>query len=119
MKITREQIRQIIKEELEKLKEIGDRVTIPLGFTQADKFNVSRSELEPFNDWKLKTSDPSGRWNQNNGVLVATDSSGQAHVWIPKADPNERRRVSYEQAVIALQDGHFTEDRDIPVPYSN
>lgn len=123
MKITKRQLRRIIKEEKARLlseeNPAGHATRVPLGFTDATRLPKSQSELGPYKRWTQSRWYRPNSWNQNNGTIVVADSQGQAHVWIPKPDPDAPRHVSYEQAVAALEQGGFSRNQDIPVPYSN
>tara|TARA_R100000664_G_C2759364_1_gene149038 strand:+ start:1467 stop:1937 length:471 start_codon:yes stop_codon:yes gene_type:complete len=123
MKITKKEIKNLIKEEIKNIVNEGGMAghfhRVPMGFTAADRLPKSQSELGPYMRWTQSKYYRPNSWNQNNGTIVVADSQGKAHVWIPKPDPDAPRRVSYDQAIAALEKEGFSRNPDIPVPYSN
>ena len=79
-----------------------------------------REALEDFNF--LKSQDPKpGTYNTNNGSIVAIPSSGvnNAMVYVYDARTADTRSVSHEEAIRALEDEGYKQDRRIYVPFSN
>ena len=59
-----------------------------------------------------------GKFSVNNGTIAAVTSSGEIIGWLPKADRNEPRTVSFEQAIRNLQEAGYTAG-GFYVPFSN
>ena len=76
--------------------------------------------MEDFNF--LKSQDPKpGTYNTTNGSIVAIPSSGvnNAMVYVYDARTADTRSVSHEEAIRALEDEGYKQDRRIYVPFSN
>ena len=117
MRITKEKLKELIKEELQLALESSREV--PLGFSPADRLPGAASELAAYSNWTKNPQFRPGTWNSNNVTILVVDMQGKPHVWIPKPDPNAPRRVSSEQAMASIQAAGFVEDVNLPVPYSN
>ena len=79
-----------------------------------------REALEDFNFLKSQNPKP-GTYNTNNGSIVAIPSSGvnNAMVHVYDARTVDTRSVSYEEALKALEDAGYKQDRRMYVPFSN
>jgi len=118
MKITKSQIRKIIREEIELLSEYR----IPRGFMRVSDIPIPGRESDL--EWLVKSDPPRMSWNQNNGVIVAIPESGpmDAAVWVPEEKggaPDSDRSVPYRDAIQALKGSGYKLSTNIYVPFSN
>ena len=111
MKITRAQLKNLIKEELESVLN-EESFMPPRGFTR-----VERIEGPEAASFVLKSGGKPGLYSTNNGYIVAVDSKNIPHLWVPMSDPSKPREVSYNQAIKNLEKAGYRE-ADFNVPGS-
>ncbi len=123
MKITEKRLRQIIKEEIELLREFR----VPPGFSPLRALPIpGRDSDQDF----LMHQEREGiigpmEYNQNNGVIVVIPARGgasNASVWIPSekggAD-DSKRAVPYRDAIDSVKAAGYKLNTNLYVPFSN
>ena len=123
MKITKTKLRQIIKEEIELLREFS----VPLGFSPVRSVPIPGRDEDL--DW-LMHQEREGmigpmEYNQNNGVIIVIPSRGgasNASVCIPSSKggaDDDKRAVPYRKAIDSVKAAGYKLNTNIFVPFSN
>ena len=117
MKITKSQLKQIIKEELNAL--LKEALRVPAGFgdpaiafagTEAAEY----VNADAYAAAELRVPAP-GTYATNNGYIAAIDSDGRVHIYVP--GDQETRTFNYEDVIAALASAGFRQ-ADFYVPGS-
>ena len=123
MKITEIRFRQIIKEEIELLREF--RVHLGLSPVRSVPIPGRDEDLNWLMHQEREGIIGPMEYNQNNGVIIVIPSRGgasNASVWIPSekggADDSERA-VPYRDAIDSVKAAGYKLNTNLYVPFSN